>query len=100
MQYIKREFLTFFKINNYLLSLILLLINIILMIFNIIPPLFNIVLPWLQGILYNLVTDQGYRDESSVIWETLIDVDGAGKYVNSSFRDSFPSNDTDKEFVP
>lgn len=40
--------------------------------------------------LYTLVTDHGYLTEENVIWETLDNIEGAGKYFNSNF---LPSDD-------
>eukprot|EP00794_Sanderia_malayensis_P016646 gene16646-18336_t len=39
-----------------------------------------------RGELFLLVTDQGYLDESRIIWETLANVDGAGQFVDESFH--------------
>ncbi|XP_074660398.1 ubiquitin carboxyl-terminal hydrolase MINDY-1-like [Tubulanus polymorphus] len=36
--------------------------------------------------LFTLVTDQGFLNESEVVWETLSNVEGDGLFVNSEFR--------------
>ena len=38
-----------------------------------------------QGELFLLVTDQGYLNQSKIIWETLVNVDGDGQFVNENF---------------
>ena len=40
---------------------------------------------FIQGKLYLLVTDQGYLNQSKIIWETLADVDGESQFVNEAF---------------
>lgn len=40
----------------------------------------------LQNELFLLVTDQGFLTESSVIWETLCNVEGDGHFVDADFR--------------
>lgn len=40
----------------------------------------------LQNELFVLVTDQGFLTESSVVWETLSNVEGDGHFVDASFR--------------
>lgn len=39
-----------------------------------------------KGKLYLLVTDQGYLNQSKIIWETLADVDGESQFVNEAFE--------------
>ena len=39
-----------------------------------------------QGELFLLVTDQGYLNQSQIIWETLANVDGDGQFVDETFR--------------
>lgn len=36
--------------------------------------------------LFILVTDQGFLTEPAVIWETLVNIEGDGQFVNSDFR--------------
>jgi ubiquitin carboxyl-terminal hydrolase MINDY-1/2 len=38
-----------------------------------------------DGKLYTLVTDQGFAQESQVVWETLDTVDGDSEFVDSDF---------------
>lgn len=33
-----------------------------------------------------LVTDQGYLNQSKIVWETLANVDGAGQFVDDNFQ--------------
>lgn len=40
----------------------------------------------LQNELFTLVTDQGFLTESSVVWETLNNVEGDGHFVDAEFR--------------
>uniref|UniRef100_A0A0M3KG49 Ubiquitin carboxyl-terminal hydrolase n=1 Tax=Anisakis simplex TaxID=6269 RepID=A0A0M3KG49_ANISI len=50
--------------------------------------------------LYVLVTDQGFINEPSVVWETLNSVDGSSTFVNASFSKSKPTNaNEDSELV-
>ncbi|KAL4146422.1 hypothetical protein PRNP1_012286 [Phytophthora ramorum] len=39
-----------------------------------------------EGALYLLVTDAGYLDELSVVWELLNEIDGDTEYLDSQFR--------------
>lgn len=39
-----------------------------------------------QGHLYLLVTDQGFLQEESVVWESLHNVEGDGNFCDSDFR--------------
>lgn len=39
-----------------------------------------------QGHLYLLVTDQGFLQEESMVWESLHNVEGDGNFCNSDFR--------------
>ncbi|EFX62392.1 hypothetical protein DAPPUDRAFT_270490 [Daphnia pulex] len=43
-----------------------------------------------QKELLQLVTDQGFLGESSVVWETLGSIDGDGQFVDSHFRTDPP----------
>ncbi|VDM50099.1 unnamed protein product [Toxocara canis] len=45
-----------------------------------------------QNDLYVLVTDQGFLNEPSVVWETLNNVDGNSVFVDASFHESKPSS--------
>ena len=47
-----------------------------------------IIVQRLQNELFTLVTDQGFHDEPSAIWETLANVEGDGKFVNQRFNSS------------
>lgn len=38
-----------------------------------------------QNELYQLVTDQGFLTESNVVWETLENIEGDGKFVDGEF---------------
>lgn len=40
----------------------------------------------LQNQLFQLVTDQGFLNEPSVIWETLNNIEGDGKFVDEDFK--------------
>ncbi|KAF4315863.1 hypothetical protein BBO99_00009084, partial [Phytophthora kernoviae] len=40
----------------------------------------------LEGALYLLVTDAGYLDEPSVVWELLNEIDGDTEYLDAGFR--------------
>lgn len=40
---------------------------------------------WKQNELYQLVTDQGFLNESNVIWETLNNIEGDGEFVDHEF---------------
>ncbi|KAF9196970.1 hypothetical protein BGZ50_004557, partial [Haplosporangium sp. Z 11] len=40
----------------------------------------------MDGILYTLVTDQSLAHEQSIVWESLVDVDGAGDFLDGLFR--------------
>lgn len=44
-----------------------------------------------QGHLYLLVTDQGFLQEDTVVWESLHNVEGDGNFCDSEFRLSHPS---------
>lgn len=44
-----------------------------------------------QGHLYLLVTDQGFLQEESVVWESLHNVEGDGNFCDSDFRLCHPS---------
>ena len=39
-----------------------------------------------KGELFLLVTDQGFLTEPAVIWETLLNIEGDGQFVNSEYR--------------
>lgn len=39
-----------------------------------------------QHELLQLVTDQGFLGEPSVVWETLANIDGDGQFVDGAFR--------------
>ncbi|KAK1947679.1 Ubiquitin carboxyl-terminal hydrolase MINDY-1 [Phytophthora citrophthora] len=39
-----------------------------------------------EGALYLLVTDAGYLDEPTVVWELLNEIDGDTEYLNAQFR--------------
>ena len=44
-----------------------------------------------EGALYNLVTDQVFLNEPSVVWERLEDIDqGAAVFVDSAFEHATP----------
>jgi ubiquitin carboxyl-terminal hydrolase MINDY-1/2 len=44
-----------------------------------------------EGALYNLVTDQVFLNEPSVVWERLEDIDqGAAIFVDSTFEHATP----------
>jgi hypothetical protein len=36
--------------------------------------------------LYTLVTDQSLAHEESIVWESLVSVDGAGEFLDGLFR--------------
>lgn len=38
-----------------------------------------------KGLLYQLVTDQGFLNESNVVWETLNNIENDGEFVDSNF---------------
>ncbi|KAI8605903.1 hypothetical protein EDD21DRAFT_298891 [Dissophora ornata] len=40
----------------------------------------------MDGNLYTLVTDQSLAHEQSIVWESLVDVDGAGDFLDGLFR--------------
>lgn len=42
-------------------------------------------------VLYTLVTDQIFLQETSVVWERLEDIDGSGTFVDSNFVRSSPA---------
>ncbi|XP_017310416.1 ubiquitin carboxyl-terminal hydrolase MINDY-1 [Ictalurus punctatus] len=44
-----------------------------------------------KGHLYLLVTDQGFLQEDTVVWESLHNVEGDGNFCDSEFRLSHPS---------
>ncbi|XP_051948273.1 ubiquitin carboxyl-terminal hydrolase MINDY-1-like [Xyrauchen texanus] len=44
-----------------------------------------------KGHLYILVTDQGFLQEESVVWESLHNVEGDGNFCDSDFRLCHPS---------
>lgn len=39
-----------------------------------------------KGKLYQLVTDQGFLNESAVVWETLNNIDNDGEFVDGDFE--------------
>lgn len=41
-----------------------------------------------EGEIYTLVTDHGYLTEDNIIWETLDNIDGAGRFFDSNFQSS------------
>lgn len=42
-----------------------------------------------DGILYTLVTDVGYRKQNTIVWETLLSIDGSlNVFVDHDFRES------------
>ncbi|XP_049561952.1 ubiquitin carboxyl-terminal hydrolase MINDY-2 isoform X3 [Orcinus orca] len=45
-----------------------------------------------QGLLYLLVTDQGFLTEEKVVWESLHNVDGDGNFCDSEFHLRPPSD--------
>lgn len=47
-----------------------------------------------QGHLYLLVTDQGFLQEESMVWESLHNVEGDGNFCNSDFRLCHPPERT------
>ncbi|XP_075714055.1 ubiquitin carboxyl-terminal hydrolase MINDY-2 [Rhinoderma darwinii] len=44
-----------------------------------------------KGLLYLLVTDQGFLTEENIVWESLHNVDGDGNFCNSDFHLRPPS---------
>ncbi|KAG0369613.1 hypothetical protein BGZ54_009422 [Gamsiella multidivaricata] len=40
----------------------------------------------MDGTLYTLVTDQSLAHEQAIVWESLVDVDGAGEFLDGLFR--------------
>ncbi|KAF9584083.1 hypothetical protein BGW38_007633 [Lunasporangiospora selenospora] len=40
----------------------------------------------MDGTLYTLVTDQSLAHEKSIVWESLVNVDGAGEFLDGLFR--------------
>ena len=40
----------------------------------------------MDGNLYTLVTDQSLAHEQSIVWESLVNVDGAGDFLDGLFR--------------
>ncbi|KAG0080325.1 hypothetical protein BGZ90_012693 [Linnemannia elongata] len=40
----------------------------------------------MDGTLYTLVTDQSLAHELSIVWESLVDIDGAGDFLDGLFR--------------
>lgn len=53
-----------------------------------------------NGILYNLVTDLGFKRRSKIVWESLITIDGSGDgFFDGHFKQSpFESNNTASSF--
>jgi len=45
-----------------------------------------------NGLLYLLVTDQGFLNESQIVWEVLNETDGDTQWVDSSFNLYTPKN--------
>ncbi|KAF4073548.1 hypothetical protein AMELA_G00244490 [Ameiurus melas] len=50
-----------------------------------------------KGHLYLLVTDQGFLQEDTVVWESLHNVEGDGNFCDSEFRLSHPSQKSAKQ---
>lgn len=46
----------------------------------------------IKGLLYLLVTDQGFLTEEKVVWESLHNVDGDGNFCDSEFHLRPPSD--------
>ncbi|XP_057302284.1 ubiquitin carboxyl-terminal hydrolase MINDY-2-like [Hydractinia symbiolongicarpus] len=46
-----------------------------------------------KGELFLLVTDQGFLTEPAVAWETLINIEGDGQFVNTDFKSITLQND-------
>lgn len=40
----------------------------------------------MDGTLYTLVTDQSLAHELGIVWESLVDIDGAGDFLDGLFR--------------
>ncbi|XP_052439944.1 ubiquitin carboxyl-terminal hydrolase MINDY-1 isoform X2 [Carassius gibelio] len=53
-----------------------------------------------KGHLYLLVTDQGFLQEESVVWESLHNVEGDGNFCDSDFRLCHPSQKPSAESQP
>lgn len=49
----------------------------------------------LQGHLYLLVTDQGFLQEETLVWESLHNVEGDGNFCDSDFRLCHPPQRTE-----
>lgn len=49
--------------------------------------------------LFLLVTDVGYRDEKSVVWELLDGIDGDTEYVDSSFSSTMALDHLDPDYL-
>lgn len=45
-----------------------------------------------EGEIYTLVTDHGYLTEDNIIWETLDNIEGAGRFFDSNFQVSEITN--------
>lgn len=52
-----------------------------------------------DGVLYSLVTDQGYRGRSDIVWETLTNTYGAESFVLSDFSTFAGDPDTSGDAV-
>lgn len=50
-----------------------------------------------NGDIYTLVTDHGYLTEDNVIWETIDNIEGVGRFFDSSFNLSKMSTTTSKQ---
>lgn len=51
-----------------------------------------------EGEIYTLVTDHGYLTEDNIIWETLDNIEGAGRFFDSNFQVSEITNRQVSEF--
>lgn len=49
--------------------------------------------------IYTLVTDHGYLTEDNIIWETLDNIEGAGRFFDSNFQIPEMSNKQAHEYV-
>lgn len=54
----------------------------------------------LQGHLYLLVTDQGFLQEETLVWESLHNVEGDGNFCDSDFRLCHPPQRAEPATLP
>lgn len=52
-----------------------------------------------EGEIYTLVTDHGYLTEDNIVWETLDNIEGAGRFFDAHFQLSEMSNRQESEMM-